>query len=73
MDRNRKSGGKRVNVPYEEEINRIASLDDLIEPEVLRDANSVYYKDNSKTKFKSQYKKPRWDKPYKKVILNTLS
>lgn len=73
VNKNRTSGASRVNVEYEDLINKIASIDDSIEPEVLRDANSVYYKKKSKQDDKRSGKKPRWDKPNKKEILGTLS
>lgn len=38
---NSTSGSKRIKVHFEEEINKIASIDDSIEPEVLQSANKV--------------------------------
>lgn len=40
---NNRTGASRVSVPYETEVNRIAALDDSIEPEVLRSANDITY------------------------------
>lgn len=71
LERNRRSGASRVNVAYDAEISKIAAMDDSIEPEVLRDANSVYYKKKNVDDQKN--KKPRWDKPNKKVICQNIT
>lgn len=71
VERNRKSGGTRTVVEYEEEIDKIAAVDDSIEPEVLRGINYVRYKE--KKIDQPATKTPRWDKPTKKGIANTIS
>lgn len=76
----KKSGSSRTPIDYEEELSKIAALDDSIEPEVMRGINYVRYKDDYKDNSKDDScntepltKKPRWDKPNKKSILNSLS
>lgn len=78
VNRNRVSGAVREEVEYEDELEKIAAIDDSIEPEVMRGVNFVKYKENvnkNKNSGKEQElpKKPRWDKPNKKDILNKLS
>lgn len=77
VGRNRVSGAKRVCVEYEEELAKITAKDDSIEPEVMRGVKYVQYKGSSIKKEASNKepanKKPRWDKPNKKLILNSLS
>ncbi|KAJ6639721.1 hypothetical protein Bhyg_12468 [Pseudolycoriella hygida] len=70
VERNRTSGASRTSVEYEDAIDKITSVDDSIEPEVLRDATSVQYKKNIKREVTT---KPRWDKPNKKGIQTMLS
>lgn len=41
VDNNQTSGALRMNVPYEEELNNIAAVDNSIEPELLRSARNV--------------------------------
>lgn len=41
IDNNRSTGAVRQNVQYEDELNKIKSIDDSVEPEVLRDINTV--------------------------------
>lgn len=43
VENNCKSGSSREEVPFEEELRKIAHSDDSIEPEVLRSARSVKY------------------------------
>jgi len=43
VENNSKSGSSREDVPFEEELHKIAHSDDSIEPEVLRSAKSVKY------------------------------
>lgn len=38
---NHQSGSKRTKIEFEEELNKIASKDDSIEPEILKDQNST--------------------------------
>lgn len=73
VNRNRKSGATRMDVAYEEEVDKIAAVDDSIEPEVLRGVKRVQYKVIDKKVGMPPNKTPRWDKPNKKGILNTLS
>ena len=43
VENNNKSGSSREEVPFEKELSQMSKLDDSIEPEVLRSANSVKY------------------------------
>ena len=38
---NRQSGASRTTVPYEDELNKIAAVDDNIEPDVMRSVDDV--------------------------------
>lgn len=49
MDNNKKSGSVRVDVEFEDELNRIVALDDSVEPEVLRGINFVQLKESTNT------------------------
>lgn len=70
IGRNRISGAVRELVEYEEEIDKITALDDSIEPDVMRSSDGkVRYKEDKERTIK----KPRWDKPNKKGILNSLA
>lgn len=41
IDNNSQSGAVRMDVPYEQEIAKIAALDDSIEPEILRSSSGL--------------------------------
>ncbi|XP_011859950.1 PREDICTED: uncharacterized protein LOC105557346 [Vollenhovia emeryi] len=43
VENNSKSGSSREEIPFENELRKIARADDSIEPEVLRSARSVKY------------------------------
>jgi len=43
VENNSRSGSSREEVPFEEELRKIAHSDDSIEPEVLRSARNVRY------------------------------
>lgn len=43
VENNCKSGSSRENIPFEEELRKIAHSDDSIEPEVLRSVRGVKY------------------------------
>ncbi|KYM99937.1 hypothetical protein ALC62_09308 [Cyphomyrmex costatus] len=47
IDNNSQSGSSRQNVPFEEELHKIASTDDSIQPEVVRTAKGVKRLKNS--------------------------
>ena len=44
VNKNKRSGASRIDVPYEEEINKIAAVDDSIEPDVMRSVSEVIEK-----------------------------
>ena len=44
IDNNKKSGACRMEIPFENEINKIASIDDSIEPEVSGTAKGIFKK-----------------------------
>lgn len=75
VNKNRVSGAVRGDVEFQDEIDKIAAADDSIEPEVLRGINFVKYKDSRTEILKpnKQPNKPRWDKPNKKYILNSIT
>lgn len=54
VDNNRTSGMKRIKIAYEQEINKISSIDDSIEPEILQDQSNISKKvvGTSKTEIK---------------------
>lgn len=41
IEHNKRSGNERVDIPYEEQLEKIASLDDSIKPEILMSINST--------------------------------
>lgn len=41
VDNNRKSGAERMEIPYEKELNKIACIDDSVEPEVMGTASGI--------------------------------
>ncbi|CAH1154409.1 unnamed protein product [Phaedon cochleariae] len=41
VENNRRTGSSRMDIPFEEELNKISSLDDSIEPEVLGTAQNI--------------------------------
>lgn len=41
MDNNNRSGSSRINVPYEQELSKIAAMDDSIQPEVVGTASTI--------------------------------
>lgn len=43
VENNSRSGSSREEVPFEEELRKIAHSDDSIEPEVLRNARNIKY------------------------------
>lgn len=67
VDNNRKSGNTRIDVEFENELNKIAALDDSIEPEVLRGVNYDQIKDAAETSAKtlSPPAKKRWQQSKK--------
>lgn len=73
VDNNRKSGSTRIDVEFEDELSKIAALDDSIEPEVLRGVNYVQYKDTTEDRPEVQTPaktplspiKKRWRQPKK--------
>lgn len=43
MDNNNRSGSSRINVPYEQELSKIAAMDDSIQPEVVGTVVLLHY------------------------------
>lgn len=72
VKKNMVSGAVRNQIEFQDELEKIAARDDSIEPEVLRGVDFVKYKETT-IKEKINQKKPRWDKPTKKNILDVLS
>lgn len=64
---NSTSGSKRVKVSFENEIKRIAAIDDSVQPEVLQSANNVVVNVKDTNMSKAPDKKKA-----KCNILNTL-
>ncbi|KAK4886312.1 hypothetical protein RN001_002583 [Aquatica leii] len=61
VSNNSKSGNIREIVKFEDELNKIASLDDSVQPEVLRSANKcTVLKESKKKKLKSQLAETIW-------------
>lgn len=50
VDNNRKSGAERMEIPYEKELNKIACIDDSIEPEIMGTASGITIIKKSKDK-----------------------
>lgn len=62
IDHNNKSGNTRVDVDFEEELRKISSKDDSIEPEVLCGVNYVKRKNDENNVATTSAPKQKWKK-----------
>lgn len=72
VEHNSKTGQNRVEVPYEEELNKIAALDDSIQPEVFGTAKGVKIMKKVTKQIPPDTKKKREEKSLKDSLCKVL-